>query len=50
MTFFSAKSEVFVQVSIIPLLINIGTGNTMEEAQEMAAYSVLCYLKLLLDN
>jgi len=47
---FLATSEVLVEVSIIPFLVNVGTGKTMEEAQEMAAYSALLYLKLLLDK
>lgn len=38
-----------MQVSTIPILVHIGTGNTVEEAEEAAAYGVLLYIKCRLE-
>jgi len=39
-----------VQVAIYPLLVHLGTGNTFDEAQKLAALGVLVYLKLMLEK
>lgn len=47
---FLAPLGVLVQVFITPELVNIGFGNTVEEAQEKAAFCILMYLKVLLEK
>jgi len=39
-----------VQLSTTPLMIFNGTGKSTTEAQEMAAFVALSYIKLLLDE
>lgn len=46
----SATKNILLQVSFFPLIINIGEGNTLEEAQEAAAFAILCYIKMLLNG
>lgn len=46
----SATQNILLQVSFFPLIINVGEGNTLEEAQEAAAFAVLSYLKMLLNG
>lgn len=46
----SATKKVLLQVSFFPLVINLGEGNTLEEAQETAALAILSYLKILLNG
>lgn len=46
----SAVEKVLVQVSFFPLVVNLGMGNTLEEAQETAALAVLSYLQVLVKG
>ncbi|XP_025422318.1 interferon-inducible double-stranded RNA-dependent protein kinase activator A-like [Sipha flava] len=46
----SSDVEVLVQLVINPLVVNVGIGKTFEEAQEVAAFTTLMYLKLLLAD
>lgn len=47
--YYSGQVGVLVQVSVTPLIVHVGTGKTMVEAQEAAANVALIYLKLFLD-
>ncbi|VVC27238.1 Double-stranded RNA-binding domain [Cinara cedri] len=44
-----SQAEILVQVSITPLIIHLGTGSTLIEAQEAAANVALIYMKLFLE-
>lgn len=39
-----------VQVSINPAVVHVGTGDTVEHAQEIAAYTTLLYIKLMIEE
>lgn len=41
----STDVSIWMQVSTIPFLVCLGTGKTMEEAQNVAAHSALIYIK-----
>lgn len=50
MTRKSTDVGMLVQLAVTPLLLFIGSGRSTTEAQEMAAYVALTYLKLLLEE
>lgn len=39
-----------VQVSINPVMVYVGSGKTVKEAQEAAAFAALVYFKLMLEK
>lgn len=47
---FLEQDRVVVQLTINPIMLYVGSGSTLQSAQEAAAFAALVYMKLMLQE